>query len=64
MEKPKVYPWGPPASDRKFERDYHNRPPEQETVSDAPSRFGPWTLGFIIAVVLFRVLILLLRQLN
>jgi hypothetical protein len=34
VDKPQVYPWGPPVSDQKFEREYHNRAPERESRSE------------------------------
>jgi hypothetical protein len=58
--KPPVCPWGPPASGRKFERDYHNRAPEPET-SRGAGGLSPW-MTVVIVVLALRLLIALLRS--
>jgi hypothetical protein len=53
-EKPRVLPWGPPAADRVFEQDYHNRPPDPETAK-GPSSEELVTTGLGVLGALLRI---------
>jgi hypothetical protein len=59
--KPPVCPWGPPASGREFEREYHNRAPEPETPRGAAGGLSPW-MTVLMVVLTLRLLIALLRS--
>ena len=54
-EKPPVLLWGPPASDRVFEQDYQNRPPDPDG-SRGPSGEQMMKGGLLFLRVLFRML--------
>jgi hypothetical protein len=45
-EKPRVLPLGPPISDRSFERDYHNRPPDPDSPSRGMDQAEGWFLAW------------------
>ena len=55
-EKPPVLPWGPPASDRVFEKDYHNRPADPDGSASKPSGEQALRGGLLFLRVFFRLL--------
>ena len=53
VDKPQVYPWGPPVSDQKFEREYHNRAPEKESRTEAERGNAVGSMVVFGCIVLF-----------
>jgi hypothetical protein len=51
-EKPRTFTFGPPISDKDFERDYGNRPPDHPSATKAPYPYMLGVLGIFGWIVL------------
>jgi hypothetical protein len=61
-EKPRAYPWGPPASGPRFEREYHHRKPDPDTRAWHQTGCGIAFITIWVVAAIVRLLVLLLRN--